>query len=403
MAWLNRCLHILLKPSSREKGFVSLLLIGALAVGTLLCAGYSSDFVPKLLKFGDYARDAAAGDPNTDRKALEEVLKAGKEIVAPSKPWTSPFDLNAWIEWLFYSRVIDLVEKNVNTPTPNPGGRGRPGQTGACSLSVEPAQVVPGEYVTVTVIVPIIFKSKIAGITGSAGVAGFSIPPTGGSTPVLIPSGICEQTLPISCEAYGNEGTVFSGSTSVRVDFSGLPDFDDDGIVDRCDPDDDNDGSLDDDDCAPKDPERFPGNQEICEDGIDQDCDDEDKPCETPSCDPPACCPEYPINCGDYCIPAGNICCPGGYCPDGTTCCGDYCCEAGTFCCGGRNCCPDGAVCCSDGNCCPAGDHCCLDHCCPDGKACCGNGCCPAGWFCCPDQLGCCPVGTTCTEDGHCK
>ncbi|MBW1719746.1 MAG: putative metal-binding motif-containing protein [Deltaproteobacteria bacterium] len=383
MAWLNRCLHILLKPSSREKGAVSLLLLGALAVGCLFYEAYSNDLLPNLDKYRQYAQDVASDNPeNADPNALHDALEATKNTLAPSRTpiYTQPWDPGAWLEYLLYGQVIEAVEIGINTPTPDPGGRGRPGQPVACSLSVEPGLAAPGEFVTVNLTVPTIFKSRITGISGSAGVAGFSIPPSGGSAAFSIPAGICEQTLPISCEAYGPEGTVFSGSTSVKVDFSGLPDFDHDGIVDRCDPDDDNDGSPDSADCAPLDPNRFPGNQEICEDGIDQDCDGEDKPCETPGCDPPACCPEYPINCGDYCCSADfPICCGDGTCcPAGTVCCGDWCCPAGTFC--------------RDG------------YCIPDGSVYCGNGnSCPAGTFCCSNQPSCCPVGTTCTGDGHCE
>lgn len=369
MAWLIRCLHILLKPSSREKGFVSLLVLGALAVGCLFYEAYSNDLLSNLDKYRQYSHDAANNPENADPNALHDALEATKNTLAPSRTpiYTQPWDPGVWLEYLLYGQVIEAVEIGVNTATPDPGGRGRPGQPVACSLSVEPGLRAPGEYVTVTVTVPSIFKSRIAGISGSAGVEGFSIPPTGGSTVVKIPPGTCAQTVSISCEAYGQEGTVFSGSTSVKVDFSSLPDFDQDGIVDRCDPDDDNDGSPDDADCAPLDPNRFPGNEEICDDGIDQDCDGEDKPCETPGCNPPVCCPEYPTICGDHC-------CPDGY----TVFCGDYSCPTGTTCCRDNVCCPAGFLCCpNQANCCPV-DYpvCCGDHCCPDGSICCGDGCC---------------------------
>jgi len=342
MAWLIRCLHILLKPSSREKGavIIPLLIVGALAAGTLIYGFYSNSVPQEIL--GPLSRSLhrlGEGNPtNKDMHSFEDALDAGLKWASPSKPWTTPFNFNAWVEYVLYSGLTNSIRKTVNTPTPDPGGRGRPGQPVACSLSVEPGLAAPGEFVTVTVTVPTIFKSRIAFISGLAGVEGFGIPPAGGSTVFSIPAGICEQTLPISCEAHGQEGTVFSGATSVKVDFSGLPDFDHDGIVNRCDPDDDNDGSLDGADCAPLDPNRFPGNPEICGDGIDQDCDGEDKPCETPGCDPPACCPEYPISCGDFCCPAGTFCCPdqAGCCPDGDTCCADGCCPAGTFCCPDR-------------------------------------------------------------------
>ena len=50
------------------------------------------------------------------------------------------------------------------------------------------------------------------------------------------------------------------------------PDQDVDGLPDCVDDDVDGDGSLNDDDCAPLDPKRFPGNPETC-DGLDNDCD----------------------------------------------------------------------------------------------------------------------------------
>ena len=49
-------------------------------------------------------------------------------------------------------------------------------------------------------------------------------------------------------------------------------DADGDGLGDVCDPDDDNDGILDEQDCEPGDPAVFPGAVEVC-DGLDDDCD----------------------------------------------------------------------------------------------------------------------------------
>ncbi len=43
--------------------------------------------------------------------------------------------------------------------------------------------------------------------------------------------------------------------------------------------------------------------------------------------------------------------CPEGYPVD----CGDYCCPGGNVCCGDGNCCPSGSNCCPAGLCCPGG------------------------------------------------
>jgi hypothetical protein len=53
-------------------------------------------------------------------------------------------------------------------------------------------------------------------------------------------------------------------------------DFDGDREGNACDPDDDNDGYSDGTDCSPLDSTIHPGAQEICSDGIDQDCDNVD-------------------------------------------------------------------------------------------------------------------------------
>jgi hypothetical protein len=53
---------------------------------------------------------------------------------------------------------------------------------------------------------------------------------------------------------------------------NGFPDSDIDGQADCMDPDDDNDGVLDAQDCAPTNPNNFPGNTEYC-DNYDNDCD----------------------------------------------------------------------------------------------------------------------------------
>ena len=53
--------------------------------------------------------------------------------------------------------------------------------------------------------------------------------------------------------------------------FGTVTDTDGDDYPDFCDPDDDDDGFADVDDCLPLDPESFPGAEEVC-DGVDNDC-----------------------------------------------------------------------------------------------------------------------------------
>ena len=63
----------------------------------------------------------------------------------------------------------------------------------------------------------------------------------------------------------------------------GFPDTDADNSADCIDPDDDDDGVVDGTDCAPLDPNAFPGNTETCDDTIDNDCDG------TVDCGDPSC------------------------------------------------------------------------------------------------------------------
>ena len=62
----------------------------------------------------------------------------------------------------------------------------------------------------------------------------------------------------------------FDNNCNLQVD-EGYPDHDDDNLADCIDPDDDGDGDPDTDDCAPLDPTIFNGAAEVC-DGLDSDC-----------------------------------------------------------------------------------------------------------------------------------
>lgn len=114
------------------------------------------------------------------------------------------------------------------------------------------------------------------------------------------------------------------------------PDHDGDGTPDACDNDDDNDGAPDSIDCSTFDAGVFPDNPEICEDGIDQDCDGvaDNAPC---GCKPTPAYPQH--SCGSACIAASEQCCEpstGSYCEAGYNCfySPKECCEEGMVPCG---------------------------------------------------------------------
>ena len=369
----------IMSPLSNEFGVLDLVAAGVLAMLALFYAAYSNDLLPNLDGYRQYAHDVASENPeNADPNDLHDALDATKETLKPSPPLTTPWDVSAWLEYLAYKEITDLVEQNVNTPTPDSKGLGKPEQEAACGISVSPVTAAPGEFVTATITVATPFKSRIASISGSAGGEGFSVNPAGGSYAFSVPGGYCSQSLAITYEAYGPTGIVCSGAATVTVDLSSPPDTDGDGVRDACDPDDDNDGTPDGADCAPLDPDRHPGKDEVCGDGIDQDCDGQDKPC-TPAplpCIPAnGCCPEYPQVCGPWCIRADADCCGGS-----------SWCYPGNYCCNGH-CCPTGAGCCGAG-CCQPGTECCPGEtsCCPSNRECCGAGCCPVGYRCTSNQ-----------------
>jgi hypothetical protein len=91
---------------------------------------------------------------------------------------------------------------------------------------------------------------------------------------------LCNQTDD-NCNGQIDEGITDDDGDGICDEFDNCPstfnpdqaDFENDGIGDVCDPNDDNDPSNDQNDCAPFDPSTFPGAIEICGDGADNDCD----------------------------------------------------------------------------------------------------------------------------------
>ena len=75
---------------------------------------------------------------------------------------------------------------------------------------------------------------------------------------------VCGDSDSDSCE------DCISGTSDPAADGA---DFDGDGLCDAGDPDDDNDSDPDSSDCAPTDAAIYNGNTEVCENGIDDDCD----------------------------------------------------------------------------------------------------------------------------------
>jgi len=91
--------------------------------------------------------------------------------------------------------------------------------------------------------------------------------------------GACIETAVEVCDGADND-------CNGEVD-EGFVDTDNEGTADCVDADDDGDGVLDDADCAPLDPDVYPGAEEECGNGIDDDCDPG-----TPEMCPPASCKE---------------------------------------------------------------------------------------------------------------
>jgi hypothetical protein len=139
--------------------------------------------------------------------------------------------------------------------------------------------VVDGAPVSLEILEPSGDESCLGGsivpVSGSStGIATVSLFATGtpGSAGIPANLGTWAGTVTLSgpgqheirAEGYDPDGALLRVAT-VTVAFEGETDYD--GV------------SLCGGDCDDEDPERFPGNDEVCEDGIDQDCDGEDSPC----------------------------------------------------------------------------------------------------------------------------
>ena len=87
----------------------------------------------------------------------------------------------------------------------------------------------------------------------------------------------CAGGVPVVCDPLlGAEDELCDGldnNCNDAVD-EGFVDSDEDGTPDCLDEDDDNDGVADDLDCAPLDPDVYPGAEETCFNDVDDDCDD---------------------------------------------------------------------------------------------------------------------------------
>jgi YVTN family beta-propeller protein len=137
-------------------------------------------------------------------------------------------------------------------------------------------------------------------------------------------------------------------------------------------------------DCNDGDNGINPGRQEVCTDGIDNNCDGLID-AQDAGCSPAGSCPDpgYPTTCGPYCYPGGAVCCDesGNACEAGSICAANGCCTGGDLPCGSE--------------CMPADATCCGDSACAAGSECCGTGCMPAGNVCCA-PMGHCPPGCSC-------
>ncbi len=186
-------------------------------------------------------------------------------------------------------------------------------------------------------------------------------------------------------------------------------------IGDVCDPDDDNDLHPDVNDCEPKNPAIFPSGSEIC-DGEDNDCDnlvdedlcDDGNPCTDDKCNTDGSCTNTPNNkvCDD-----GTVCtqvdvCQGGTCKgnnpmncdDGNPCTDDPC-DPTVGCLHNNNNAP-----CDDGNKCTESDSCANGSCQPGNQVSCDDG------NPCTQSPGCSPLtgcaasqpitGPACTNSG---
>jgi hypothetical protein len=84
----------------------------------------------------------------------------------------------------------------------------------------------------------------------------------------------CASTDPLIHAAANEKCDNVDNNCSGTAD-EGFDDSDGDGVADCVDDDDDGDGEVDVTDCEPLNPEVFHGNDEVCDNGVDDDCDPE--------------------------------------------------------------------------------------------------------------------------------